>query len=434
MSYTGEGIPELGVAQSRLFQCEAPRIVVPAGRRLGKTTYAGVRAFKKAYTKKMAEVRYIAPYLKQAKAIFWEPLKRIVPSCYVEKINESDLFIQLLNKSRIQLLGADNPNSLRGPGLDDAIFDEFADIDPTTWFEVIEPSLSDREGTAAFLGTPKGYNHFYDLYQLGLSGDPDWKSFSFTTAQGGRVKKSIIEKARHTLDIRVFRQEYEASFETLSGRMYDNFSREQWPKGNWDARIIDRGGTLIIGMDFNINPMSATVMQDAGGWPQVLDEIELFSSNTEEMAQEVRRRYPARRIIICPDASGDSRSANAPAGQTSFTILRSHGFEIQADNDNPNVTDRINNVQSLLRSGSGLRRVTIHPRCVKLTKSLEGLTYEQNKMKQSTNKPNKKLGLDHMADAFGYPLWQRWNVLYNLLPRATPTGSGLHSPFGSEAA
>lgn len=432
MSYSGDGIPTLGVAQSRMFQCEASRIVGVAGRRLGKTTFAGTRAFRSAYMKRRAEVRYIAPYLKQAKEIFWEPLKRIVPRQYILKINESDLAITLLNESKIKLLGADNPNSLRGPGLDDVLFDEFADIAPETWYEVIEPALSDREGRAVFLGTPKGYNHFYDIYRMGLDPEqPDWASFSFTTAQGGRVKASIIEKARRALDFRVFRQEYEASFETMTGRVYDNFVRLQWPKGNVDARIVDRGGDLIIGMDFNVNPMTAIVMQDAGGWPQILEEIELHTSNTEEMAQDITRRYPGRRIIICPDASGNQQSANAPVGVTSHTILQSHGFYLQHDNNNPVVVDRINNVQSLLKSGDDIRRVTIHPRNERLIKALEGLTWETDKNGKS--KVNKKLGLDHLADAFGYPLWQRWNVLYNLLPRVTPTSGLIHSPFGTAA-
>lgn len=427
MSYQGDGIPTLGVAQSRMYHCNAPRIVSVSGRRLGKTTYAGVRLFTSAYTKRRAECRYIAPTYKQAKEIFWKPLKRIVPSAYIYKINEGDLSITLLNESVIKLLGAADPDSLRGPGLDDVVFDEFADIPREAWEEVIEPTLADREGRAAFLGTPKGYNHFYDLYQLGLNPDQEeWRSFHFTTAQGGRVKKSIIDRARFTLDIRVFRQEYEASFETLSGRVYDNFDRSPWPKGNCYERVVDRGGELLVGMDFNINPMSAVLGQDVEGLPEVFDEIVLHTSNTEEMAQALRNRFGERRpITVCPDASGKARHTNAPMGQTDFTILQKYGMKILAKNVNPVIVDRVNNVQSLLKSGTGVRRVRIHPRCKNLIKALEGLQW-----KEGTNLIDKDGGLDHITDAFGYLLWQKFNILHAVLKPTTPGSSGLVAPTG----
>lgn len=433
--YDREKLPVLGVAQSRMFHSTARYLVAVAARRLGKTTYAGVRLFHKAYVKPEAEVRYIAPTYKMAKMVFWEPLKRMIPRRYVWKKNESDLSITLLNSSRIMLLGMEDPDSQRGPGLDDAVFDEYADIPPEAWEEVIRPALADKEGTAAFLGTPKGYNHFYDLYLKGLPGHEDfgeWASFSFTTAQGGRVKKTEIEKAKRDLDIRVFRQEFEASFETLSGRVYDNFVRATWPKGNIDPHIIDLGGQLVVGMDFNINPMTAVIMQECRGWPQVLDEIELPTSNTEEMAQALKRKYPGRTIVVCPDASGDSRHTSSPMGQTDFTILQSHGFRIEAGRANPMVVDRINNTQSLLCGGTGMRRVTIHPRNKALIKALEGLTWKLDTSGRSTNLVNKSQGLDHIADAFGYPLWQRWNLLGNIIPAAAPITSGLYSPWASE--
>lgn len=441
MSYQGNGLPTLGVAQSRMFHCTAPRLVSVSARRLGKTTYAGVRLFHSAYTIERAECRYIAPTYKQAKEIFWKPLKRIVPACYVAKINEGDLSVTLLNESTIKLLGAENYDSLRGPGLNDVVFDEFADIAKEAWEEVIEPTLADREGRAAFLGTPKGYDHFHDLYQLGLvKSQEEWRSFHFTTAQGGRVKRSIIDRARATLDIRVFRQEYEASFETLSGRVYDNFDRAPWPKGNCYERVVDRGGEVLVGLDFNINPMSAVIGQDVEGLPEIFDELVLHTSNTEEMAQALRTKFGERRpITVCPDASGKQRHTNAPMGQTDFTILARYGMKILSKNVNPVIVDRVNNVQCVLKSGTGVRRVRIHPRCKNLIKGLEGLTWKESASGQSTNQIDKTMGLDHITDAFGYLLWQKFNILHAILRPSTPSGSALVSPTGflipnSEAA
>jgi hypothetical protein len=420
-------LPVLGVAQARVFNSTARFVSLVAGRRFGKTTLIGVRQFATAVRIPNAECRYIAPTYRMAKEIFWSPLKAMIPREYVLKKNESDLVIQLVNNSRIVLLGADNPDSLRGPGLDLADFDEYADINPRTFEEVIRPALSDKLGRAGFFGTPKGYNHFYDVHMKGVAGTPGYQAFTFTTAEGGRVYKSEIDTARAELDPRVFRQEYAASFETLKGRVYANFDRAGWPAGNWDARIIDRGGVLYVGMDFNINPMSAVILQETLGWPEVLAELELPTSNTEEMAQVLRAKYPGRRIVVTPDASGAAGHTNAPLGQTDLTILKKYGFELLMDKVNPGVHDRVNNVQSLLLSGDGRRRLKIHPSCVRLTKCLEGLTW-----KEATNLMDKKSGLDHLPDALGYPLWQRWNILTNVLPKAAPTGGGHFSPYGTE--
>ncbi len=421
-------LPVLGVAQARVFTSTSRFITLIAGRRLGKTTLLVVRAFHRAARKSNAEIRYIAPTYKQGRQIFWGPLKRLVSYEYYQgNTNETDMRMTLLNGSNIMVLGADNPDSLRGPGLDDAMFDEYADQDPKVFDEVIRPALSDhdRDGTAIFVGTPKGYNHFYDLHVLGLDAkEPEWETFTFTTAQGGQVKRSEILKAKHGLDHRVFRQEYEASFETLKGRVYDNFERKRFPQGNVDDTILDLGRTLVVGMDFNVNPMSAVVFQDVRGYPQALDEIELMTSNTEEMAQVLRAKYPNRTIIVCPDASGAAQSSKAPLGQTDLTILKRYGFQIDAERANPQVVDRVNNFQSLLKSGTGKRRFTVHSRCKKLMKCLEGLTW-----KEGTNLMDKKSGLDHMTDAAGYALWQRWNILAQLLPSSTPSGDGVYSPY-----
>jgi hypothetical protein len=420
--------PALGVAQSRVFRSAARFVTLVAGRRFGKTTLIGVRQYHQAVCKPNQECRVIFPTYKQGKDIFWRPLKDMIPPAYIRRKNESELSIELVNGSRVQLLGANNPDSLRGPGLDLADFDEFADIDPITWDEVIRPALADKQGRAGFFGTPKGYNHFYDAHMRGVAKKPGWEAFTFTTAHGGRVFQSEILEARADLDPRVFRQEFEASFETLQGRVYANFTRHGWPTGNWDSAIIDLGRDLYVGMDFNINPMSAVIVQDCLGWPQVLGELELQSSNTQEMCEALRAKYPDRRMIVCPDASGAQQGTNAPLGQTDLSILAANGFEVLVNRSNPRVHDRVNNVQSLLKSGSGRRRLTLRPSTTpRLTKCLEGLTW-----KEGTNQQDKDAGLDHLPDALGYVLWQKWNILAHHIPSANVEGGVLHSPFGSE--
>jgi hypothetical protein len=130
------------------------------------------------------------------------------------------------------------------------------------------------------------------------------------------------------------------------------------------------------------------------------------SSNTEEVAAELRGRYPGRRIVVCPDPSGRARKSSAPVGQTDFTILERAGFTVRAGKNAPPVVDRINNVQAMLLAGNGRRRLLVHPKAHALVRGLDGLTY-----KEGTSQPDKTLGLDHITDALGYLLWQEFNVL-----------------------
>lgn len=367
------------------------------------THLACVELLTKAANKQSADVWYVAPTYRMAKEIAWRLLKQMVPRTLLAKSpNETELSIHLVNGSTIALRGADNPDSLRGVGLDLVVPDEFAWIHKTAWEDVLRPALADRGGSALFITSPAGHNWAYDLYLRGKGPSAGWRSWQFTTLQGGRVDEAELAEARATLDPRKFRQEFEASFETLQGRVYDNFHRDL----NVDPTITDVGGELLVGMDFNVNPMSAVLGVRAGDECHILDEMEVPTSNTEEVAREIRARYPDRHVVVCPDPSGKARKTSAPVGQTDFTILQRYGFEVRAPNKAPPVVDRVNNTQAMLLNGDGRRRARIHPRAGRLIRCLDGLTY-----KEGTSQVDKKLGIEHLPDAHDYLLWQEFNVL-----------------------
>lgn len=190
-----------------------------------------------------------------------------------------------------------------------------------------------------------------------------------------------------------------------NGRVYSSFRNRPYPEGNIDESVQDTGGELLVGMDFNVNPMSAVIGVRAVDELLVLDAMEIQTSNTEEMATEIRRRYPNRRVIVCPDPAGKQRKTSAPVGQTDFTILERHKFTVRAPNAAPAVVDRINNAQEMYEH-DGRRRVRIHPRATALITALSNLTY-----KEGTSQPDKRSGFDHMCDACDYLLWQEFNVL-----------------------
>ncbi len=232
--------------------------VVVAGRRFGKTHLA-IRELAFHAKEPNKECWYVAPSYKMAKNIVWRKLKnRLQDLNWVSRHNETELTLYLKNGSTIALKGADNYDSLRGVGLDFIVLDEFADIDPEAWFETLRPTLSDKAGKALFIGTPKGIGNWsYELYQNSVDDQESWSSHQFTTVDGGNVPVEEIEQAQRDLDERTFRQEYLATFETYTGRVYYAFDRA---KNVIDAEPTAQDlDTLYIGMDFNIDPMSAVI-------------------------------------------------------------------------------------------------------------------------------------------------------------------------------
>ena len=326
-----------------------------------------------------------------AKEIQWDMLIQMIPDEYLVKTNETALTIKLINGSTIALKGAEKPNNLRGRALDFVVLDEFADMRPEAWYEVLRPSLSDREGSALFIGTPKGRNHFYDLWAKGVDGADGWESFQYTTVQGGNVLPSEVEQAKADLDERTFAQEYLSEFVTYSGLIYWAFDR-----ATSVLKAEDDGGVLHIGMDFNIDPMSAVIAQRRGNDLICINEIVIYGSNSDEMAKEIHQRYPNRQIIIYPDPAARQRKTSA-GGRTDLSILNNSGFMTKAKSRHPAIRDRINSVNSRLKTGDGKRHLFFTENCKQTIKSLERQTY-----KEGTSQPNKDDGYDHMNDALGY--------------------------------
>jgi hypothetical protein len=396
---------KLTKAQTKIFRDVSRFKVVVAGRRFGKTVLALWVLIAVAYKNPGSICWYTAPTYRQAKQIAWAMLKSFIPIEAIATRNETDLSLTLVNGSTISLRGADNYDSLRGVGLNALVLDEYADMAAEVWTEVLRPALSDKLGSALFIGTPAGFNHLYDLW-IEADSKPDWKAWQFTTADGGHVPQEELEAARLDLDERTYKQEYEASFASLTGRVYYEFDRLL----NVSSDIKDTGAELLIGMDFNINPMSAVIGCKAGDQFHVIDEITIQNGNTELISDAIQVKYPNRRVQVYPDPSGKARKTSSPVGQTDFSILAAHGFRVLAPNSAPLVVDRNNEVNAMFKNAAGDRRLLVHPRCKQLIKCLDGLTY-----KADTSQPDKGMGLDHLPDAlsylihYEYPMNQKMN-------------------------
>jgi hypothetical protein len=372
----------------RVFRSERRFKGVVAGRRWGKTTLALQCLSHHAVSKPDQVCYYIGPTEKQAKETAWRALKNLVPPALLHRVRESDLEIEFRNGSRMKLHG---PQSLRGGGLDFAALDECAYMPADLWPEVVRPMLADREGRAILSSTPRGMNHFYDLYEQAVL-LADWAFFQYPTAVGGYIRPEELDCLRSTMDPRLYAQEIDASFVLQAGRVYHQFAREFDVN---DVPLID-GPRLLVGMDFNVDPMTAVVAQKVGGQCRVSAEIVLPNSNTLEMMEELRRRYPGRTGVVHPDPSGSARKTSAPLGQTDHSIIGQYGWQVYALKPYP-VVDRINSVNAMFRNVKGERRIVIDRKCIRLIRALEGLTY-----KEGTNLPDSSSEFIHITDALGY--------------------------------
>ena len=375
--------------QKQILQNPARFKCIIAGRRGGKT-FCSIAYLAQHARLPNRKCLYVAPTHAMCRQILWNDLKTLLrEKNWIKRINESNLEITLINNSLIMLRSADTPDRMRGLGVDACVIDEAADIDEEAWQAVIRPALSDRQGSAMIISSPKGRNWLFDLYEDAKHLD-DWWSLQYTTAEGGNVSEEEIAQARRDLDERTFQQEYEAQFVNYSGVIYyafgeHNISQMPMPEDN---RI-----PLHIGMDFNVDPGCAVIGHQHNGGIHIFDEVEMYGTNTQEMVQEIQRRYPGRRYICYPDASGAQRRSSA-GGITDHIILKNAGFDLRVGSVNPAVKDRIAAVNSVLKEDN--TRLTIDAKCKKVIDGLRKHTY-----KEGTRQPEKG-EYDHFNDALGY--------------------------------
>jgi phage terminase large subunit len=381
----------LSEAQRNICDSDARFRVSVTGRRFGKT-FCAMRELARHATKTNQEVLYIAPSYRMAKSIAWETLKdKLKKLRWVEQTNEAELTIRLKSGSKIYLKGAENRNALRGLGVDFLVLDEFQDLDPELWTAVLRPTLSDRKGKALFIGTPRGIGSWsHEMYVMAQNTD-DWAAFTYRTIDGGIVDEDEINQAKRDLDTKTFEQEYLATFNTFSGMVYYNFERDNHvaPLNNINTADIH------CGMDFGFTPMSVAISVIQNNAIYFVDEISINKTNTEEICDELKRRYPTSRITIYPDAAGRQRKSSA-GGKTDISILQNAGFRVCAKMANPPIRDRVNAVNSKLKNAQGLRTIFIDPKCKQIIKSLESMQYKPNSSIIDNNENT------HMADAVGY--------------------------------
>ncbi len=370
---------------------------IVAGRRWGKTILSLVWLLSgdiQPHEKRW----FIAPTYKQGKMIAWGALKQMFRGSAV-KLNESSLTLNLPNQAEVSIKGSDKEDSLRGAGVNRVVLDEYATMKPNVWGEVIFPMLATSEGSALFIGTPRGYNHFYNLYLKGGQ-DEDWKSYQFKTIDGGFVSAKEIEAAKKELDERTYRQEFEATFETYQGQIYYNFDMKK------HCTKIERDNTkpLYLTCDFNKSPMVWLTCQTDNDVLNVIGEEAInMDAKTEALAFQWAKKYQRhgnKVVYLTGDASNNYTTHRDYT--TDYIIIKKAlvraGWRviIRVPSHNANLNNRVNVICSLFQHD----KIFIDNECHKLLHDLQ-MNELDNKGKKDKSDPNQT----HASDAFDYVVW-----------------------------
>ncbi len=418
--------------------------VIPAGRRSGKTERFKRKLVQRALRgTQFFPARFFAaaPTRDQAKRIYWDDLKALVPSALTVDVRETELMLRL-PLSEIWVVGLDKPQRIEGQPWDGGGLDEYADMKPEAWTRHVRPALSDRQGWCDFLGVPEGRNHYYDLYEaaraemMARQGESDWGAYTWPSSD--ILPPEEIEAARRDLDELTFAQEFEASFVNFSGRAYYGFRGDPWEQGgNLAILAYDPRASLVFCFDFNVDPGVAVVCQEmelanGSSGTGVIGEVWVpRNSNTPVVVRKLLHDWGehAGPVTCYGDATGGARGSAQVEGSDWDLIKRdmtAHfrsraSFKVSASN--PAERARVNAMNTRLRSAEGSVRLLVDPKkAPHLVRDLEGVRVLAGGSGELDKK--RDLQLTHPSDALGYYVESEYPV------RTRGQVTVIESPFG----
>lgn len=389
--------------------------IAAAGRRSGKTENAKRYLIKQAM-KKPGKYFAAAPTHDQAQRIFWDDLKLLSFWCVqVDLPLYSVPRLRLNNGSTIDIIGLDKPQRIEGIPWKGGIIDEIANTKADAWTMNIKPALNtinpldpDHRAWCWLVGVPEGLNHYYDLAEYArTSGDPDWGFYTWKSAE--ILPPDEVEKERRTMSARQFKQEYEGSFETAGGRIYDDYDAS-----NTTGEVIQEHEQLLWCHDFNYSPLSSVICVVRGSQVFALDEIVLQSAVARQTAVEFAERYKEhknRRVLIYGDPAG---KAGEKHGQTSNyneieTYLKDNGWypERRVRAAAPAIRDRQNAVRAKICNAAGERNLFVNAKkCVYMHKGFSTV-----QLKEGSAFIEKETDYQHITTAIGYMIAYEYPIL-----------------------
>jgi hypothetical protein len=306
--------------------------VAVAHRRAKKTVAFVNEAIQRACECALPNPRfaYVAPFLSQAKAIAWDYVKHYCGADPDVVFNETELRADFPGGARVRLFGADNPDALRGLYFDGIILDEFGDMDPRVWSEVIRPALSDRGGWAAFAGTPRGRNHFFELRERARRGENGWALWELKASTTGLLQAPELADARANMDEASYAREYECSFDAaVEGAYFVAEFAAAEEAGRICSLPIEPAVKVDTAWDIGIDDATAIwFVQDVGRERRIVDYLEVSGEGLPQIARRLDRKgYRYGRHVMPHDADYRERGSGESYRAT-FESLGFHNVEI----------------------------------------------------------------------------------------------------------
>lgn len=403
-------------------------VLLRAGRRSGKTEIAK-RAIILALAMETwhgapANCLWCGPTLTQTKEIAWEDLKAMVPAEWIAKISETELKITTRFGSTLKVAGLDKPHRIEGSGYDFVVVDERSDVKPEAISRSIVPALLDRKGKLWEIGVPKrfgvgseSYNKRFDDISAGRIKNGialEWKSSEV-------VPEDELEELRTSMTAEDFAEQFEAMVLTIGGQVYYAFS-----EANIKECTYDKNKPLIIGSDFNVDPMCWTIGQEHRG-PNgiefhVIGLLWKRNTNTYDSLDALYAAYGGHTSgwIFHGDASSSARRTSSV--ETDLSIIandkRFINKRVIYPNKNPKIEDRLMATNAMMCNAKEHRRLFIDPnRCEKLITD-----YKNRSRKEGKRELDDGPFQGHLADSCDYIMYARYPVRINNTPGKSQIG------------
>lgn len=384
-------IPLLNHQEQFLFS-ESPSTGLVGGFGCGKSHIATIKSVKKLCELK-CNIGYYLPTYPLIKDIAFGNFSNILNDfCIDFKLNESDKVFKTIY-GNIYMRSMDNPTNIVGYETGYSIIDE-ADILSLEKMRKAHKAIVARNrqklikgfiNSVDMVSTPEGYKFLYEYYKK--NGNERRVLIKGKTLDNPYLPESYINNLFDTYPEEELRAYMNGEFINLNnGSVYRSFSRKE--NINNTIKVIETD-VLYIGMDFNITNMACTISKKQGGIRFVIDEL-TDCYDTSDICKKIKQRYPNNKIIVYPDASGNSRNTS---GKSDHDIIRAYKFRVIAPKKNPSVRDRINSVNKTFEDKTTFIN---SDKCPVLVDSLEKQSYKK------TGEPDKQSGYDHINDAFGY--------------------------------
>lgn len=381
------------------------------GRGSGKTELARRRiVMALAETKSWPDPLYFyaLPTFNQAKRVAWKPINALIPPEWILKSNASEMIIETIFGSTLYVVGMDQPQRIEGVQWDGGIIDESSDQKPGVFDISVLPALTHRKGWCWRIGVPKrfgiGAGEFKEFFDRGES-RMDHAFAAWTWPSSDILDEEELEMHREALDPRDYNEQYEASWEKASGAIFYAFSDDNVSAG----AVYDQDSPIIVGSDFNVDPMCWVLCHEIFGSLYQFDEVFVRNTNTRETLDRIAGKYGMHEggWTFYGDASSAARKTSATSSDYA-QIKNDERFKrkkVLYPKRNPLVVNRFAACNALFCNAKGVRRYYVNPRCTHTIKDLMQRSY-----KPGSREPNDKGDIGHISDALGYIIYGKWPV------------------------